>query len=911
MRLALAILFAALPAMADTISGHVLIDFETGTHGDTITAAVMSNSMAAASIQLGDWSTQNGAVSAESPGATPNLKIDTNAQFTLRTPADIDGTIYDGTGTRGMRATLISGQNNAVRLTMNTALPNMSIGFYFRWNGPCINWAPRDVVLFQDSGGNFQALQCYDQCGVGQVPYMHTHQQGSPGTGDDVNIAFDTWYWVTIYRAKSGEQIRIRFYEAENNYNMLAESDANVPAGTGSINWFTFGGFKYGYTGQSMDFDNMIINTNGTFPLGPGNGALIPDTRKVEWGRQTVGMPNGIPYRTTVNDVISDTDDLQTAINACAVGEVLVLTNGVWDLVGSGVTINKSITLRGQNPYNTIIIYGDAGGNGIDIASGDITSAVDYNLLSGYVKGSSNVVLAAVPDSLNVGYIVRFDQSNDNSGLVFDTGNNGKQTTISRDAGDRVLAHDAMVMAIDNSTNLTIWPPFPWTLTASLDPEIYYWKSSSSTNNYVMHVGIENLTLTNAYNDNGSKGLRFAKAAQCWVSNVWLRQGYTFQVSMEDSFRNEIRYSMVEGTWTNANGQGYGINLDKQSSWNLIEDNIFANHRQFVQVNGGGVGNAVLYNYMTNATAGAAPQFTVKTGGHHNPHAMMNLWEGNVIYKFTGDFTYGSSSHNTIFRNWCKALMDYSSQSGTAFEMDWRSVSNHIVGNIVGYTNITAHSGFTTWYNHRVSPTNMVYNDDFASFRVGYNSSSDTGSFGREAGTQWENYIITHNWEWVTEEQTAYNGASLSETLVDSYFYDAEPGWWHANAVWPPIDPAVPMAMTETNLPAGIRWVHGDGQGPAGGDPDPPTTAPGRGLGPSRATRLLGALAPGPLQNGEDWMPELGTVWVSNASAGWVPVMTFLDHRHPDFDYDMILEMWPKWIWPDEPLDVYVERHEK
>lgn len=824
----LAVLFAvalcALPARADSIPGSILIDFETASNGTVITAPIMGSS--SKGLTLGTWSTQQGSGSAETPGATPNLTINSSASFPLYTPANIIGTLYDGSGARGMRATMAGNNNNAVRLTFTTPQASLSLGFYFRFNGPMVNWAPRDIVLFQDSAGNFQALQIYDQASDApdNIPYFHTHQQGSPGVGNNVYFQRNTWYWVTIFRAPAGGRIKIRFYEPHNNYALLGESTAAVPSGTGACRWMTFGAFKYSYNSQSVDFDSMIINTNGVYPLGPGGGPLIagnepviPDSRRPEWSTQTVGVPGGIPNRTTIYTTLNPGGNIQTAVDNCPVGQVVKLNAGNYDI--SNLRISKSITLRGAGPNSTFLRYN--GGNGITIESSVLNGGeTALNLSGGYTKGSTNVTTTTSSSNLKVGFVALLDQLNDESYLVYNSGNNGKATWISRESGNRCRSQAVVITAI-NGTSISFWPPLTYHFTNTMSPQLYFRHSSSQTNNYVNYAGVENLAVTNL-NSGGGTGFYMNRSQYCWLSNVVHWNAYNWHVSMMNSFRNEIRHSTFRGTYTTANGEGYGISLDNQTCSTLIEDNIIADNRQFVQVNGGGTGNVVAYNYMTNALASSqAVNYTVKTGGHHNAHPMMNLFEGNVAYKFTGDFTWGSSSHNTVFRNWYKALMPYSSQSGTAFELDEKAQYYNLVGNVIGYPGITSHSGFTEWVSLRVSPASMDYGNTFATFRVGYYSSGGDSGGGKNQASQWNNYIAAGNYEYVAGAQTYYNGAQPG-VIPSSYVYASKPAYF-GNLAWPPFDPSSPGSVSETSIPAGYRWRHGVDPGGQGTKPLPPS----------------------------------------------------------------------------------------
>jgi len=257
---------------ANTIPGSTFVDFETSSDGTPMTALIAEDSTKG---QLYQWHTSNDSGS-YSPGSTPNLQIETSAQHDLYTPAAIGGTTYPGVGTRGMRA--IQSSDNFLVLTFPSAMPKLSVGFYFRWNGPAINWAPRDVFAMTDNAGRYQFLQIYDNASGSTTPYFHTHwQPGGSGIGNDVNFKRNNWYWVTMVYATGGNTFRIRFYDAEAGYSLTGESTASIGSGPVGPTKIVMGQVKYASGGsQSLDFDNLIINTNGVFPLGPGSGGSLP-----------------------------------------------------------------------------------------------------------------------------------------------------------------------------------------------------------------------------------------------------------------------------------------------------------------------------------------------------------------------------------------------------------------------------------------------------------------------------------------------------------------------------------------------------------------------------------------------------------------------------------------------------------
>ena len=77
----------------------------------------------------------------------------------------------------------------------------------------------------------------------------------------------------------------------------------------------------------------------------------------------------------------------------------------------------------------------------------------------------------------------------------------------------------------------------------------------------------------------------------------------------------------------------------------------------------------IAYNYISKRPPGS---WDISV--NHGPHNMLNLSEGNVFQSFKDDGYFGSSSHNTLFRN----------------RIDWQVSLKHfsnyynIVGNVLG-----------------------------------------------------------------------------------------------------------------------------------------------------------------------------------------------------------------------------------
>lgn len=247
-----------------------LIDFETSTDGTVMTDAIVANSLHG--DDFNGWSTTDDP-SAQTAGAVPNITIATSAARAISGVIKVNGVSYSSAGSRGMHVTTPS--NNAIQVALSVGV-NLSIGFFFRFNGAKINDSPRDVVgLRSDPTGNYQFLQIYD----GNTPYFHAHwQPGGTGIGNNIDFQRDKWYWVTMKHVNGGQTFEVRFYDPDSNYSLLGTSTGAIGGiSTVGCTVIQIGCIQYASgASQSFDFDNIVIDTNGAFPLLPSGETVAP-----------------------------------------------------------------------------------------------------------------------------------------------------------------------------------------------------------------------------------------------------------------------------------------------------------------------------------------------------------------------------------------------------------------------------------------------------------------------------------------------------------------------------------------------------------------------------------------------------------------------------------------------------------
>jgi hypothetical protein len=565
----------------------------------------------------------------------------------------------------------------------------------------------------------------------------------------------------------------------------------------------------------------------------------IPDDRRITWDP---GIPGGIPNRTTVcanvknapygavgNGVVDDTAAIQSALSACAAEQVVYIPTGTYRISGI-LNVPRSITVRGDGPGKTILDAHGAVWNGVITfgpgVSGD--NGAVANITAGATKGSNVLTL----DSLNgvaVGSYLQLDQLNDPAfvTIVSDEGSS-TCTWCSRANGTRALGQISEITAVDPTTKTVhIDPPLYWGYTPTLQPQALAFAMG------LKRAGVESLTVR-ANNTGYRSNFMMQGCAYCWLKNV--EGDYTDgdQVDVFSSFRPEIRDSYFHDSFTKTPGQtDNDVFIAGKTTAALVENNVVWRLHTGIMLNWGAAGNVIAYNYLSSFWDANALNTAFPSVSMHGAHPMFNLFEGNVGTRFAPDGIWGSSSHNTVFRNWfsgkdsfCAPLsgrgpVDTTNchttfQVDRAIHLEFASTNYNVVGNILG-TQSFATSQCYPYYGVSgcetvppatymiVAGTNQEEYDWPYIFSLGYAGFSSNPLESPKPAQTLRNH---GNWDFVTH--TVHLDPSVSAaSLPPSLYKSGKPGWF-GDRTWPPIEPTSnPQAIDATAIPAGYRFVHG------------------------------------------------------------------------------------------------------
>jgi hypothetical protein len=281
--------------------------------------------------------------------------------------------------------------------------------------------------------------------------------------------------------------------------------------------------------------------------------------------------------------------------------------------------------------------------------------------------------------------------------------------------------------------------------------------------------------------------------------------------------QNEYRDGYHHHGISHDSGRNYGIQFFNWNSQHKVENNIIRYTRHAITFEGGGSGNAILYNYMDdnwesipgNGLTYDSSFLSNDAVANHGAHPYMNLWEGNVSANFWGDYTQGSSSHNTVFRNHfrCRNSTLALSQDPWGWlcvEIEKYNRFYNLVGNIIGNPALTTGTLLCNSSSCN-GPKPFIY-------RFGY--SSNGGSWGNLA--EFNSTIKHGNWDYVTGDVAHWDGGA-DHVLPSSLYYGTKPPFFGTLA-WPPFGPDVNFGTNK--IPAQDRYNS------AGGPSDPAPAPP-------------------------------------------------------------------------------------
>jgi hypothetical protein len=576
---------------------------------------------------------------------------------------------------------------------------------------------------------------------------------------------------------------------------------------------------------------------------------IITPDRRIDWS--SAGVENGIPSYpqwcdATVNipgtsllavgDGTTDcTAAIQFALDHCPLGQAVYLPAGTYRIsatVGNaGLRITRGVVLRGHvngttslpdtvittsaavhyvvgigasSEYTGNMQFPDFSGTGPYDGYGPVT-----NITADAAKGDTSVQVA---DTTNypVGKIVRIDQRNSpispyaQGPLVSIQGQQaGLATWVSRDSGTRALGQLARITGRSTSSGAG---------TLQFTPALLYGRDVSGGylpqvvttmyTSFLSGAGLENVKLSWTYGSHvGCWPLQMVTAYNCWANNVEITPCDSGYIYLEASFHCEIRHCYLHDPGTAGVGEAYGVQGGGGDSLCLVVDNAIVGTSSGVMWIEGSSGNVAAYNYVRASSAGlSGNNLWAELYACHAGHGMMNLWEGNIGEKLEADDLMGTSSHNTVFRNWLMGhpTGDPSLPSGLGevwcLDIEAHQTSYNVVGNVLGRPGIN-------WTYKRAYPETADWTVPEI-FRFGYAAPNGSPGYSSNSTNSETTALLHGNYDYATKSQI-WDSTISDHTLPASLFLGStKPTWWDGGS-WPAIGPDV--TTTNPSNPAARR----------------------------------------------------------------------------------------------------------
>lgn len=528
---------------------------------------------------------------------------------------------------------------------------------------------------------------------------------------------------------------------------------------------------------------------------GVASAEIIPSERKVTW-QGNVGVDGDIPtnytkYGSTIEtgNQSNDTTVIQNALNAASKNQYVLLGEGNFTITGT-IKIPSGVILRGAGINKTTLVQSsESAGATIAFGSGSGGWGTSVSLSGSYSKGKTSITTSS-SHGWSAGDIILIDQLN--GGITYDppisnVGGDGTCTWCGRDSGTRSMGQYVELSAASGNT-------------AKLDIPLYFNVDSGqspqgakvtilATDSGVEHLKIDNSKTMNS-NQYNSGTVTMDGTSNCWLYNVEIYGAYRMGVKLSRSYRATIRNIRIHHTSSYTSNYGYGMWLLYGASACLIENSVFDDLSVGVMLNGPTSGNVFGYCYIHDMQSTTYPNAV--RGGFviHGAHPIMNLFEGNYLdgVFFAADSYWGTSSHNTYFRN--RILVDSTkTQQEVIGGIDYRSYYYNVVGNVLG-------DGRETSYI-----LNDVPYGPNAIFAIEYNGTDNTR----------ETTLIHYNFDYYHDTTTKCDdpdnpgcqGGTGDTSLPDSMYLTSKPAWW-GSLQWPAIGSDLnPM---DGNIPAQLRY---------------------------------------------------------------------------------------------------------
>ncbi|HZP07518.1 MAG TPA: hypothetical protein VFB43_21650 [Terracidiphilus sp.] len=545
------------------------------------------------------------------------------------------------------------------------------------------------------------------------------------------------------------------------------------------------------------------------------NGKNVAAGCAIDWSQ--TGVPGGIPSAswTQSGSTITATggdqsSQIKTALASCGTNHYVLLAAGTFT-INSDVVVPSSCELRGSGANQTILsCHGSTtacvnlGSDGYNTPGGSPLTGYT-NITAGATAGSTSITLASASGVTAGSYLVITETNN--SAWVTNTGSEGTCTWCDGwTDGSKARGQIVEVEAV--SGNVVTISPGLYTAYTQTPIAVPFTAEAKYAGAVDLQVYSNNTGYTDAF--------FMDRCAYCWFRGV--ESNYTDGNMLEVSwgYRDQIQNSYFSNAFKHGSGVDSDVFIDFKTSASQIVNNIIERGHNSIMLNWGAAGNVIAYNYTEGGYDAGGTAWTYDGILMHGAHPQFNLIEGNVSPKYNPDNIWGSSSHNTNFRNWfegtttvCDPLATSrttvscsspanSYQVAYAEGINALSWYDNFVGDVTGSTkqqNLLAYlTGTMTHSALEIWPLSIAFDFTTANLSFGYDAHADDGTTAGDNVSPYQTSTIYNTYTLANSSVNCLSGGNTSTcptSLPPSFYLSAQPSWWNTNVKWPAIGPDV------------------------------------------------------------------------------------------------------------------------
>lgn len=480
------------------------------------------------------------------------------------------------------------------------------------------------------------------------------------------------------------------------------------------------------------------------------DGVIAP-TNVVPWTPGIyVGVYGGIPTtRTEYTNLVTAGADptgvtscsalLKSLLDSCPSNQYVYAPQGRYRLA-TPVNLDGSshFTLRGAGRTNTVFVPEDPDNPGIkmDAGSPNWIRAIHGSI----AQGATNITAIGWNYTDYVGNMVKIASK--------DEGRTNLQPFVAVKT-DYTVAQITKIVAVENETNLTVWPPMYWDHPANLEPRILL-----MTGTQTKRIGFEDFTIDCSDVSGAATAMGIFGATDCWFKNMQFIDG---ALALTSGMNHEVRDSVFTST---SAGSGTYMIIFTDVAASLVENNFGYGGSPFIEANSTW-GSVIAYNHTTNNISDDT--YIGNPFDHHSGFSMLNLFEGNCGQMFQQDGYHSGAAKDTLFRNWFHTWMPTHTGLPRAIDLNRGSRDFNIVGNILGDARRTG------WY---YTITNQFYTQTTpVILRLGFPQPGNSSYAYQGPGPGTHFQLTTPTTDWRFPGSNAFWGTVTQATALTNFIW--------------------------------------------------------------------------------------------------------------------------------------------